>query len=119
MVAEIVEAVGPWWFVFAIVTAILGVGRWSRVVVHDTFPPSMWFRQKWAAWTVKHKHPGWTNLFFCWWCFTPWLMLVCIGWFLLTFAAVWIAWAWWLFWGWGALAYVASIILARDEPAEK
>lgn len=116
MVEQVIEAVGPWWFVLAIATAILGVGRWSRVVVHDDFPPTMWVRQKWADFTTKRNLPSWGKLLFCWWCFTPWLMLVCIGWFALTFIHPAFAWSWWLLFGWGALSYVASIIMARDEP---
>lgn len=115
----LIEAVGGWWWLIAAVVAVLGVGRWSRVIVHDDFPPSQWVRQKWADWTVKHDHKGWTNLLYCWWCFTPWLMLFAIAWFALTFEDgwEWTAWVWWLFWGWGALSYVASIIMARDEPS--
>ena len=117
MTDALIAAVGPWWFLWAVPVAVLGVGRWSRLVTYDRFPPAGWWRQTWSDLTKNHDE--WTNLFFCPWCFTPWLMLVCIGWFLLGFTAVWIAWAWWLFWGWGALAYVASIILAYDEPAQK
>lgn len=115
----LIEAVGGWWWILAIAVAILGVGRLSRVVTHDLFPPAIWLRQTWTNWTVKHGHQAWTSLFYCWWCFTPWLMAVCIAWFALTFAPgwEWTAWAWWLLWGWLAVSYLASIILARDEPA--
>lgn len=116
MEEALAAAVGPWWIVWAVAVAVLGVGRWSRLVTYDTFPPAAAARQWWANRTKNHVE--WGNLAFCPWCFTPWLMLVCIGWFALTFLAVWIAWAWWLFWGWGALAYVASMVIARDEPAD-
>lgn len=118
MAEALIAAVGPWWFLFAIPVAILGVGRWARVVTHDTFPPAMWWRQKWAEWTTAHDHSEWYDLFACWWCFTPWLMLICIAWFALGFVALWIAWTWWLFFGWGALAYVSSIVLSYDEPKD-
>lgn len=115
MIDSMAEALGPWWLLVAAVVAVLGVGRWARLVVYDTFPPAEWLRQRWVKVTLKRE--GWRPLFFCWWCFTPWLMLVCIGWFLLTFAVPWIAWAWWLFWGWGALSYLSSMVISRDEPA--
>lgn len=114
----LLTAVGPWWFLWAILVAVLGVGRWSRLVTYDQFPPAAWWRQTWTD-LVSKKHEAWVDLFFCPWCFTPWLMLVCIGTFFLSFTALWIAWLWWLFWGWGALSYIASIVLAYDEPAQK
>lgn len=112
-----IQAVGPWWFLWAILVAALGVGRWTRLVTYDKFPPAMWVRQKWTDSVVKHNHQAWNDLAYCPWCFGPWLTLICIGWFALTFTAAWVAWAWWLFWGWGALAYVVSMIIVRDEPS--
>lgn len=105
-----------WWLLPAVLVAVLGAGRWARLVTHDVFPPAAALREAWER-LVKGS-PKWTVLFHCFWCFTPWLMLACIGWFLLSINVPWIAWAWWLFWGWGALSYVASMIVARDEPAE-
>lgn len=115
---EIVDAVGPWWPIWALIVIVLGVGRLARVVVFDSFPPAAWLRQQWTSWTVKHKHEDWTILFFCWWCFTPWLMAVALGWFALTFVAAWIAWTWWIFWGWLAISYLASMVIARDTPQD-
>lgn len=116
MIDALVEVVGPWWLVLAIATAILGSGRWTRLLVFDEYPPTMWIREKWAKLTVKH--PAWTKLFFCWWCAAPWIMLICIGWFWLSFSAFWVALTWWLFFGWGALSYVTSMVVARDDPRD-
>lgn len=113
-----IQAAGPWWFVWAIAVAILGVGRWARLLTYDRFPPAMAVRQGWTNWVTKHKHDTWNDLFYCQWCLAPWLMLICIGWFALSFLAVWIAWTWWLFWAWGAISYLASMVVARDEPGE-
>lgn len=108
-----------WWLLVAVVVAILGVGRWVRLVTYDSFPPAMWVRQTWAAITERREWSAkWTDLLFCPWCFTPWLMLVCGGWFLLTLSTPWLAWAWWILWGWGALSYVTSMVIVRDEPKE-
>lgn len=115
MAEALIEAVGPWWFLWALFVAIMGVGRWSRLVTYDKFPPVVWVREKWEVWTVKHAHSDWTDLLFCPWCFTPWLFLICIGWFALTFVAPFFAWSWWLFWGWGAVSYVASIVISYDQ----
>jgi hypothetical protein len=112
----LIEAVGPWWFILAIAVAVLGVGPQTRVVTYHLFPPAKWLRQKWTDWVVKHNHQDWYILFSCPWCMPPWLLLICGGWFALSFTAVWIAWAWWLFWGWLALSYVISMVIVRDEP---
>lgn len=106
-----------WWLIPAILIAVLGVGRMARLITHDEFPPSRWWRAVWQD-RITANHPGWSLLFICFWCLSPWIMLVAIGWFLLTLQVEWVAWAWWLFWGWLALSYVASMIVARDEPAE-
>jgi hypothetical protein len=84
-------------------------------VTYDKFPPAVWVRERYETWTVKHNHGDWADLLFCPWCFTPWLFLVCIGWFMLTFYVPWLAWAWWLFWGWGAVSYAASIVISYDQ----
>lgn len=118
MVEQVIEAVGPWWFVLAVATAILGVGRWTRLIVHDSFPPAEWLRQRWASFTAKHKIESWALLLFCFWCLAPWLMLICGLWFAATWVHPFFAWSWWLFYGWGALAYVTSMVVARDEPKE-
>lgn len=97
----------------AIGTAILGVGRLSRIITWDAFPPAIAVRMAWARLT---NDGPWNKLLNCFWCFTPWLMLFCIGWFMLGIIVTWVAWVWWIFWAWLALSYVSSIILARDEP---
>jgi len=118
MTETFVEAVGPWWFVWAIVVAVLGVGRLVRVITYDKFPPAAAFRRWWTGWTMKHKHDEWEILFFCPWCLPPWIALIAGGWFGLTFLAEWVAWTWWVFWGWLAISYVISMVIVRDEPAE-
>lgn len=113
MIDAILGAVGPWWFILAILVAVFGVARWSRLVTYDVFPPAMFFRSWWQK-RVEAKHPLWVDLFYCPHCFGFWLMLICGLWFALSFAAVWIAFAWWIFWGWGALAYVMTYIITYD-----
>lgn len=112
----ILAAIGPWWFLFAIAVIVLGSGRVTRLLVHDSFPPAAWLRQQWFNLT---KDKGdWHLLAVCWWCAGPWVTLFCLGWFMLGFTAVWIAWSWWLFWGWMSLSYLVSMVVARDEPKD-
>ena len=102
-------------FLAAFFIAALGVGRLTRAIVHDDFPPSVWWRITWAR--ITNDGP-WNKLFTCWWCLSFWVALFCIGWFIAGWYVVWLAWAWWIFWGGLALGYVATMIIVRDEPNE-
>lgn len=95
--------------------AALGVGRLTRVVVYDDFPPTKWWRERWAIWTLD---TGWESLFACWWCFSFWAAAACLGWWIAGLFFVWAAWSWWIFWGVFALAYVAPMIIVRDTPGD-
>lgn len=99
----------PLLVVLAILTAAFGVGRLSRVAVHDDFPPAVWARIQWDKLT---RDGSWSKLAHCWWCATPWIMAPCLAWGYFTS----LHWSWWAFWGWLALSYLATIIIARDEP---
>ena len=101
--------------VIAILTGLLGVGRLTRVIVYDDFPPSVWWRMLWGRWTGGTL---WEKLFTCWWCLSFWVSLLCIGWFLLIDVAPIFFWSWWVFWGALALSYVATMVIVRDEPRE-
>ena len=103
----------PWIAVLAIVVAIVGVGRLTRVIVHDDFPPAVWWRMQWAK--ITHDGP-WAKLFHCWWCLSFWVALLCVGWFLLTPLWVGFAWSWWIFWGSLAVSYLATMLIVRDDP---
>lgn len=107
-------AANPWLLVLIFATLTLGSGRLTRVVVHDAYPPAIWWRMKWAE--ITNDGP-WMKLFTCWWCLGPWVTLVAAGWFVLGMSILWIGVAWWIFWGWLALSYITSMIVARDEPA--
>lgn len=96
-----------------IATAIIGVGRLTRIVVYDEFPPAAWWRDTWANWT---HGTGWEKLFLCWWCFSAWVALACIGWYIAGLYVAWVAIAWWVFWGWMALSYLAPMLIVRDDP---
>lgn len=104
-----------WIALLAILVGVVGVARLTRVIVHDDFPPAVWWRIKWATWT--HDGP-WAKLFLCWWCLSFWVALVCIGWFLLIDVAAFFMWSWWIFWGALALSYAATMLIVRDEPKE-
>lgn len=91
----------------AIAVAVLGVARLTRIITYDAFPPAAWARSKWIKLT---KAGPWALLAECFWCATPWVMVVCIAWG--WFSSL--HWSWWVFWGWLGLSYLASMVIARD-----
>lgn len=107
----------PDWLIalLAIATAVLGVGRLTRVLVYDDFPPSVWVRIQWDRIT---RDGPWSKLVHCWWCASFWVALACLGWWLGGMHVEWIMWAWWVFWGGLAVSYVATMIIVRDTPNE-
>ena len=105
----------PWIALLAILVAVVGVARLTRAIVHDDFPPFVWWRIKWSTWT---NDGPWSKLFLCWWCLSFWVALTCIGWFLLIDVNAFFLWSWWIFWGGLALSYVATMLIVRDEPKE-
>jgi hypothetical protein len=99
------------WVAFLLV-AVLGVGRLARLVTYDDYPPTIAIRIWWHRLTNDN---GWAKLASCFWCFTPWAMLVALVWFWLGYGT-WVELVWWAFWGWLAISYVTSMVVARDEP---
>lgn len=98
--------------IVAVLVAVLGAGRLTRVITYDDYPPSVWVRNWWRKVT---RDGGWSKLASCFWCASPWVMLVCMGTGLISFNQAWEP-VWWLFWGWLALSYVTAMVIARDEP---
>jgi hypothetical protein len=107
-------------YVLAFVVGALATGRMARAIYHDAFPPSAWLRSKWDLLTTDADgEPGsWNLLLHCPWCITHWIAGFTLLWYLLTPALppFFLA-AWWVWHGWWALSYVASMIIVRDEPA--
>lgn len=100
----------------AIITGIVASARFTRLVVADSFPPSVWVRIKFATLT---KDGSWSTLVQCPWCFAPYVVAADLAWGLL--ADVWVtpldlaAKVWWVVNGWLAASYAASWIVYHDE----
>jgi len=107
----------PFLGILAILVAVLGPARLARVVTYDDFPPAMWLRKKVVRALAARKRGDWAKIATCFWCFTPWVVLASMGWFILGLVVPWIGVLWWVSWGWLALSYLASWWIARDEPA--
>lgn len=96
-----------------VAVAVIGTGRVSRIVTYDEFPPAKWARQKWVNAT---DGTGWQLLATCFWCATPWLMLITIAWFLVgVYFVPGMLIAWWIFYSWMALSYLSSQYIFFDE----
>lgn len=102
-----------WWaYLAAIPIAALGIGRLTRLIVHETFPPMAKIRAFWDNATDKSD---WNLLFHCHWCMSFWVTVGCALWFFIGMWVFWIAVAWFIFFGLFALAYLAGMIVERDE----
>lgn len=94
--------------ILAVVVGILSVGRITRLLTQDTFPPSVWLRIKWD--NLTNDGP-WTILFHCHWCLAPWITIPIGLWGWLSD----LHWTWWVFNVWLAAAYLASMVVQFDE----
>jgi hypothetical protein len=99
------------WLPLALIVAVIGAARLTRLITHDSFPPIARLR----AWYEDRVPEDWGMLVHCHWCMGPWMTLIAIGTFLLTFTWPPIAWVWWLFYGWMALSYLVSQYVHFDE----
>lgn len=93
----------------AVVVAIFGTARVTRVLAHDDYPPAEWLRVRWEVLVGER----WGKLLQCIWCTQPYVVIICGIW-------AWTSdlhWSWWVFWGWMALSQAGSTLLAYDEPA--
>lgn len=91
---------------FFLLAALAGA-RLTRLVVFDSYPPSVWLRVKWDDWTEDSQ---WNPLLKCGYCLSPWLVLALglVGWFSGPH------WLWWAFTAWMAASYIAAIVVAYD-----
>ena len=101
----------------AVVVAVLGTGRLTRLIVADAFPPVLWVKAKWDTWTEKTpRRQAYWLLLNCPWCASPYIMGACLGWVVSdVYLDGQIDWPWWVFWGWLSLSYLSAIVVYHDE----
>lgn len=118
----------PVTLVAAVLVGTLAVARCTRLVTSDTWPPILWLRLRWLTWVAnggtggqdstghiepyRNRRADWADLFTCPFCFAPYAAAgdLALAWY--SDLATW----WWLLNLWAAVAYVAAMIVARDEP---
>lgn len=105
----------------AFILGTIAVARATRLVVHDPWPPILWARLRWLTWTGQTPaREKWADLFTCPFCFAPYAAAVNLTWVLLAgleWGPFWSS-AWWVVNVWAAAAYLAPMLVLRDEPAE-
>lgn len=95
-------------WIVAFVVGTLSAGRITRLIVHDDFPPVVWLRIKWDD---KTDGSGWNKLLHCHWCFSMWAAAPIGIWAWLSNLHT----SWWVFNAIMAAAYVAPMIVERDQ----
>lgn len=94
--------------VAAVIVGTLSAARLTRLITQDSFPPAVWLR---IQWDNRTDGTGWNVLFHCHWCMAPWMTLPVGLWGWLSNLHA----SWWVFNLWLAVAYIASMIVERDE----
>lgn len=107
----------PWLLLAAALVSAIAVGRLTRLAVYDKFPPAIWIRERYASAVGGGQ---WAGLATCPFCFAPWAQLCSLLWAWVggLDPETWTGGLWWLSHLWLALAYVASMIVVRDQPYE-
>lgn len=95
--------------VAAAVVGVVSVGRLTRLLTQDTYPPVAWLRSQWSRLT---KDGDWADLATCPFCAAPYIAAVILAWGVLSG----LHWSWWIVNGWLALSYVAAMLVVRDTP---
>lgn len=99
----------------AVIIGILSVARTARLIGFDEYPPMEWLRQRWDA---RFGDEGWGKLIHCPFCSAPYLAAGMAAWYALVVGhSAWYAEpTWWVLNGVWGLSYVASILVAYDQP---
>lgn len=95
-------------WILAFIVGSLSAGRITRLLVHDDFPPVVWFRIKWDD---KTDGNGWNKLFHCHFCLSFWTVLPIGAWAWLSELHA----SWWVFNTIMAATYVVPMIVERDQ----
>lgn len=93
------------WIAAALV-GIVSTARLTRLIGFDTWPPAVWFRIQFR----KYLPPNWATLVDCPYCLAPYFGAGVLAWAYLSDLHP----AWWLFNGWLAGSYIASMVVVHD-----
>lgn len=99
-----------WWvYGAALAASVVGVARIVRLVVFDDFPPTVALRLWWDKVT---RHGPWKQIVHCGFCLSPYITLGSWAW---AWASD-LHWTWWVAHLFAGATYLASIVVAYDQP---
>lgn len=98
----------PFQIIITALVAVVGSARFTRLIVADSYPPSMWVRDKWRVIT---KDGSWSKLVDCPWCAAPYVCAANLG---LGYFLHWPTW-WYIVNCWLAASYAAAWLVYKDE----
>lgn len=94
-------------YVAAFLVGTLAVGRVTRLVVFDSWPPVAFIRRKWDAFT---NTSDWNLLLHCQYCLAPYFAAADVGWAYLAD----LHWSWWFVNLIFAASYTAAMVVTWD-----
>lgn len=115
----------------ALLLGTLASARATRLITHDAWPPMAWARTRAETILGRHGTAGadWAVGVTCPFCVAPYVVAANLAWCLAAGALTDLTWtggsvwswagAWWVLNTWAAVAYVASMVVVRDEPPEE
>ena len=96
----------------AVGVGVIGAARLTRLVTKDHWPPMSYVRNKYVELTEGSE---WSVLAECPFCVAPYVVAADMAWALQSDLGR----SWWLFNGWLAASYAASLIVVRDDVPER
>lgn len=94
------------YIIAAVLVGALASARLTRLITTDSWPPSVWLREKWAV--ITEEGP-WYDLVECPWCASPWIVMVNLMVALTTDLHA----VWWIFNGWMAASLVVAWVTIK------
>lgn len=99
----------------AFIVAVIAVGRATRLLVFDDWPPGKAFRERF----VVKMGETWGPLILCPFCTAPYLAAGDLAWYALAWEFSETALIiWWIVNVWAAISYLAAILVAYDQPED-
>jgi hypothetical protein len=96
----------------AVPVGIVAAARLTRLVTKDHWPPMSFLRRKYVELTEGTE---WSVLAECPFCVAPYVVAADLAWALKSDVSK----PWWVFNGWLAASYAASLIVVRDDVPER
>lgn len=98
-------------YLAAFAVGIVAIGRVTRFITQDHYPPVVWLR----GWLAARLPESWALVLECPFCIAPYVAALDTWWAVGSEVS-----GWWLIVNvWVASSYLAAILVLRDEPPEE